>query len=152
MEKGVPVIEIVAWLVFVVLFLVAALHFLWATGSTWPVKTPSDFAPTFIGVDADKGVPGKGLTVVVATLILAAAILPLWSTDIIALPLPLPLPHWCKPSSTWVLFSVFLLRGISTYGLPNLPRAEPFRTLDRLYFAPLCLILAACYLSIALSL
>ncbi len=141
-------IDIIAWLLFIVLSLVAALHFLWASGSTWPVKDPKDFARTVAGVDSDKGIPGVGLTALVALLILAAAVLPLWTTHFIAL----PLPEWCRPTSMWVLFSVFFLRGASTWALPNLPRAEPFRTLDRLYFAPLCLLLAAGYLGIAVSL
>lgn len=141
-------IDLIAWLLFVVLLGVSALHFLWASGSTWPVKDPQQFGRTVAGVDSDKATPGMALTALVAILILAAAVLPLWAINTLSL----PLPEWCRPASLWVLFAVFFLRGISTYALPNLPRAEPFKTLDRRYFAPLCLVLAAGYLSIALSL
>ena len=141
-------INFIAWFLFVVLSLVASLHFFWATGRTWPVKDPKEFARTIAGIDSDKGMPGMGLTALVASLIFAAAVLPLWTTNVISL----PLPEWCRLTSMWVLFSIFFLRGISTYALPNLPRAEPFKTLDRLYFAPLCLLLAAGYLCIAISL
>ncbi|WP_028467849.1 DUF3995 domain-containing protein [Neptunomonas japonica] len=138
----------IAWLVFIVLAGVSALHFLWASGSTWPVKDPKQFARTVAGVDSGKASPGMGLTALVALLILAAAVLPLWVINVISL----PLPEWCRLTSMWVLFAVFFLRGLSSYALPNLPRTQPFKSLDRHYFAPLCLMLAAGYLSIVLNL
>lgn len=141
-------IALIAWLLFVVLVGVSALHFLWASGSTWPVKDPQQFARTLAGIDSDRATPGMALTALVAMLILAAAVLPLWTISTISL----PLPEWCRATSMWVLFAVFFLRGISTYALPNLPRAQPFKSLDRRYFAPLCLVLAAGYLSLVLSL
>ena len=140
--------ELIAWAVFLILSTIAALHYLWASGSTWPVATQEQFVRSFIGVQSAKTMPGKRLTVLVATLILAAAASAPWGAALITL----PLPSWSKPILLWALFAVFLLRGLSTYGLPNLPRAEPFKTLDRRYFAPLCLVLAAGFLNIALNL
>lgn len=139
-------IEIIACLMFVTLSLVAALHLVWASGSTWPVANREQFARNFIGTDSGDHTPCKALCAQVALLIFAGALLPLWTTDIITS----PLPAWSRPLSMWVLFTVFALRGLSAYALPNLPRAEPFRTLDRRYYSPLCLLLAAGYLAIIL--
>lgn len=140
-------INTIAWLLFAVLSAIAALHLLWASGSTWPVANREQFARTLIGIDTDYETLSAGLCTAVALLIFAAALLPLWNIGSISL----PLPNWCKQSAPWVLLAVFALRGLSTYILPNLPRCEPFRTLDRRYFAPLCLLLAAGYLLIALN-
>ncbi len=137
-----------AWLLFITLSAITALHLLWASGSTWPVADRDQFAPTFVGLKAGTRPPNALMCLIVAGLIFAAGLLPLWLVGSV----DLPLPAWCKQAAPWVLFAVFALRGLSAYALPNLPRAEPFRTLDRHYFSPLCLILAAGHLAIALSL
>ena len=139
--------EPIAYSVFGVLALVAAVHYFWATGSTWPVATRDEFVRTFVGLDESKSMPGKVLTMLVATLILLAGALALWGTGLINL----PLPDWSKPHLLWAMFAVFLARGLLTYVLPKLPRAEPFKTLDRRYYAPLCLALPAGYLCLALN-
>lgn len=141
-------IEVIASSVFALLTAIAVMHFVWASGSTWPVANQQIFMQTFVGVDGDKPMPGAWLTSIVALLILFAGVLALWSAGLISL----PLPEWCRATANWVLFSVFFLRGASTYALPNLPRTEPFRSLDRRYFAPLCLALAAGYLLLGFSL
>ncbi len=141
-------IDLIPWILLTALSLIAALHLLWATGSTWPLDDPAQFARTFVGIESDRATPGAAITTAVALLIFAAGVLPVWVAGHISL----PLPSWCGPVSMWVLVAVFGLRGLSTYALPNLPRAEPFKSLDRRYFAPLCLLLGAGFLSLALSL
>lgn len=129
---------LIAWLLFFILALVAALHFLWASGSTWPVANRDEFVRSFIGSDSPNAMPGALLTSVVACLILVASVVPLWRANIVSL----PLPEWALTIGMWALFGIFLLRGLSTYALPMLSRTEPFRRLDRHYYAPLCLIIA----------
>lgn len=138
----------IAYSLFGVLAIIAALHFLWASGSTWPFGTQEQFVRSAIGMDSPTAMPGTVLTVAVATLILLAGTLALWGAALINL----PLPEWSKPLFLWTLFTVFLLRGLSAYALPNLTRTESFKKLDRQYYAPLCLVLAGGYLSIALDL
>lgn len=139
--------EIIAWALFVCLSAIAALHLLWATGSTWPLRDEREFARTLIGVDAERGLPGPALTALVAALIAAAGLCALWVAQLLAPPLP---GAW-RDASPRVLTAVFLLRGLSTYALPKLPRTEPFRRLDRAYFAPLCLLLGGGFLWLALA-
>ena len=50
----------------------AALHVLWATGSTFPVHDADEFAETFLGVDG-VGSPGPGACLAVAGALGAAA-------------------------------------------------------------------------------
>ena len=136
--------EIIAWSLFTVLAAISALHAVWATGRTWPVADKSQFVKTFVGIEGAEKFPGPVLTGVVVLLIAVAALLTLWAAELLQLPLPSSL----KPIVLWALFAVFFLRGISTYALPNLPRAQPFKSLDRRYYAPLCLLIAAAYLQI----
>lgn len=57
-------IETIAYGVFAVLILVAAVHYLWATGSTWPVATQEEFVRSIVGSNESKAMPGKALVAV----------------------------------------------------------------------------------------
>lgn len=58
----------------------------------------------------------------------------------------LPLPEWMGTASIVVLALVFGLRGVASYLPGPLSSAvERFATLDRRFYAPLCLIICVGY-------
>jgi len=60
-------------------------------------------------------------------------------------------PDVTRMPGFWVLVAVFLGRGIATYVPSPLAAAvEPFRTLDRRVYAPLCVALGGGFLLLAL--
>ncbi len=139
----------VALAIFLLLGTVAALHVGWAFGMVWPAKDPQSLASMVIGQPDLQQVPGRPLTLGVALAIFAAALCAPWAAGLISL----PLPDWMATLSPYVLALIFTARGIATY-IPNGPLSntvEPFHSLDWTYFAPLCLLLAAGYASIALN-
>ncbi len=88
--------------------------------------------------------PPAWLTLVVAGLILAAALLPLFVTPPLAGALPPNLVHFGLAA----LAAIFVARGLSAF-TPAVHRrhgTEPFVTLDRHIYGPLCLLIGAGYL------
>ncbi|MCY6383079.1 DUF3995 domain-containing protein [Hoeflea prorocentri] len=134
----------VAITVAVILFAISSLHFLWAAGSPWPCADERSLIRTVVGHPETKGFPSPALTAAVATAILLAGLIALWAGNVVS---P-PLPDWIRIAGLVVLTGVFLLRGFASY----LPRrlwgemTEPFATLDRRYFAPLCIVLGLGFL------
>jgi len=135
---------------FVILTLVSALHFYWALGGLWPGRDRQSLAETVIGDGARRDMPPAWLTLAVAVLIFAAGLLPVLSLA----GLPFGLPDWIAQAGLWALAIVFVGRGAVTYILPAQAAAmtEPFVTLNRRYFSPLCLLLGAGYAILAASL
>lgn len=87
-----------------------------------------------------------GLTLAVAAGMAAAGVFALWGGGVMALPLPI----WMRTASLATLATIFLLRGLASY-LPLGPLAnsiEPFRSLDKRYYAPLILAIGGGYLAL----
>ena len=128
---------LVALTIAIALFAISLLHFLWATGSPWPCADEKSLIRTVVGHAKTKSFPSPVLTSAVATAIALAGLIALWAGNVVNL----PLPDWIKIAGLIVLTGVFLIRGFVSY----LPRriwaemTEPFATLDRRYFAPLCI-------------
>ncbi|MEX3010933.1 DUF3995 domain-containing protein [Hoeflea sp. TYP-13] len=122
-----------------VLFAVSLLHFLWATGSPWPCADQQSLLRSVVGHPDLERFPSPLLTVLAATAIGFAGLFALWAGGIFSL----PLPDWIRTAGIYVLIGIFLLRGLSTYTPKRIWTApiEPFATLDRRYFAPLCIAL-----------
>ena len=131
---------LIAALIFVVLLAVAIAHFLWSVGSRWPIRDPELLARTVIGKPGVTRVP-RLASFVVSLLILAAGVLALSLADDTA-------GGWWLTLIGVVLAAVFLGRG--AIGYTERWRAtfsvEPFATLDRKNYSPLCLALGAGYL------
>jgi hypothetical protein len=128
-----------ASILFLCLLTVSLAHFLWAIGSKWPVRDPALLAHTVIGTPGVERVP-RFASFIVAVLVLAAAAIGSALGDKLSGGLPLTL-------AGVALTLVFGLRGI--VGYTSWWRArhpiEPFATLDRRIYSPLCLIVAACF-------
>ncbi len=141
---------LISFAIFIVLLLVSLLHLSWAFGLAWPAKTRVDLGAMVVGTPKGVPMPSSGLTVLVAIFIFGLGLAALWGANMFSLGRIDGLKIWVLPA----IITVFSVRGATSY-LPFGPlqsSAEPFRSLDRHYFAPLCLLLAAGYLTIFLSL
>lgn len=125
--------------IFIILICVSLMHAAWAFGAVWPAKDERALVDTVIGTPGLTKMPGRAVTLIVAAAIAAAGFSALWSAGLIAL----PLPEWIRVAAAPVLCLIFGLRGFGTYlAGSKWPRTEPFASLDRRLFAPLCLFLA----------
>ncbi|EFO32779.1 conserved hypothetical protein [Roseibium sp. TrichSKD4] len=137
-----------AFLLFLVLSITAGLHVYWAFGGFWPAVSLEDLPKTVIGAKGITQMPPTWMTLVVAALIFAAAVAPLVWVGIF----PLPIPQLLVLTGMMGLTGVFLLRGVVGFTpyFGRLHAEEPFRTLDRLYFSPLCIAIGLVFLAVLL--
>ena len=129
-----------------VLMAIAAVHVYWAVGGVWPATVRAELPQTVVGTK-DTKMPPRGVTLAVAFMIFVAALVPLVTTGL----LPVTLPCALQMLALWGLILVFLVRGLVTY-TPLGDRysvVEPFRTLNRKYYSPLCVLLGLCLSAIA---
>lgn len=139
----------IGFFIFSTLMIASLLHVAWAFGIVWPAKDEQALIRTVIGHPDVKKMPGTILTLFVAAGIAIAGLSGLWGGDI----LMLSLPEWMEDIALFGLAGVFGLRGLSSYLLdgPLGKRIEPFATLDRRFFAPLCLVLCAGFVMLGLG-
>lgn len=135
----------IASIVFVLLLAVSMAHFMWAIGRKWPVKDEKRLAQTVVGFKGVERMPPKLMSFAVSVMALAAGIIGLSLAD--------------KLSGGWwldalgILFGlVFLARGVLGYTAywAALTPEEPFRTLDRKNYSPLCLVLGLGFLTLVI--
>ncbi|GAA1315753.1 DUF3995 domain-containing protein [Saccharothrix xinjiangensis] len=126
------------------LVLVGALHVVWAF-SPWPLRTREDFARRVVDVPVDR-LPTPGMTLGVALLLGAAAYLIAARADLVAA----PGPSWLPTAGAAGVAAVLLLRGTAGLVMSS-RRTTEFARLDRRYYSPLCLGLAASCAALALS-
>jgi hypothetical protein len=160
----------IALLIFSTLTLIACLHAYWAMGGKWPGRDDETLANIVIGTKGLTKLPKASLTVLVALLIFIAGLIPmLWAnaisqTNSIAFPLPTVLisilevmngliPIWFLKIAMTGLILIFLGRGVVTYTpwAEQQDLEEPFRSLDKKYYAPLCLTLGIGLMVLLLS-
>ncbi len=142
-------INLIAVLLTAILSFIAALHAYWALGGVWPGRDKSSLGRIVVGNPRLLGVPPASLTAIVAALIAGAAAWPLLLSPVTA---RIASPEIAR-IMTGLLAIVFLLRGLAGY-LPVLQRrhsAEPFASLNRVLYSPLCLALGAGFLILAFS-
>lgn len=136
-----------------VLVLIALVHAGWAFGMHWPARDETALIRTVIGTPGMTKMPGTGLTLGVAVLIGLAGVCALWLGGVLVL----PLPGWLQTVTGGGLALVFAARGVATIlaaligAGPLRVRVEPFATLDRSLYAPLCLLLALGFAVLAVS-
>lgn len=121
----------------------ALLHVAWALGSYWPASNAADLADLVIGrTPGQEQLPGRGLTFLVAVLLLIAALLVLATSGLLPLPLSM---RWVRIGATG-LAAVLLLRGFGGFFdlklRPSIAGTAYARANVR-YYSPLCLLLAA---------
>ena len=142
--------ELISYAIFSILLAVSIVHIGWAFGMVWPAKTRADLVATVAGAPKGSPMPPAWLTLVVAIAIFGLGLMALWGAGVVSF---VALDGY-KGLVLLSIVAIFGLRGALTY-MPFGPlqaSVEPFRTLDLRYFAPLCLLLAAGYLTIFLGL
>jgi len=118
-----------------VILAIAALHLSWAFGSDWPAPKGE------LAVYVTPGVrrPGAALTVAVAAAIALAG------SIVLAFRVALPFP-WSMVSAAayFGVLLVFLIRGLAGYfpALWRRSQGRPFNRLNRIFYSPLCLMIA----------
>ncbi|MBN9316520.1 MAG: DUF3995 domain-containing protein [Devosia sp.] len=130
----------VAALIFVVLLTVAIACLMWAIGAPWPIRDPALLARTVIGRPGVTRVP-KLASLAVAILALAAGILALSLADHTA-------GDWWLTLIGVLLAAIFFGRGALGYteGWRARFSEQPFATLDRKNYSPLCIALGVGFL------
>lgn len=139
---------VLAFLIFTTLTIVAALHAYWAFGGLWPGHDEHSLARVVVGSRGITKMPARGPTLTVALLIFIAGLIALAQVSI----LPALLPHSFQQAAIVGLAIIFLIRGIASF-TPQFRRMqaeEPFATLDRNIYAPLCLALGAGFIMLLL--
>ncbi len=115
------------------LLALSALHLLWAFRVWVPIRSEAALARATTGFPGATTMPSPLLCALVAGVLLIGATLPYWPES--------PL----RSLMIWGMAAVFVGRGAITYTAfwRKLTPVEPFATLDRRYYGPLCLILGA---------
>jgi hypothetical protein len=132
---------IVAALVGVPLLAVGIAHLLWSLGIMWPIRDSKLLARTVVGTPGVAKMRAKPLTFVTAVLIFAACVVAFSVAD--------PTSGGGGLTALALLVGLaFLARGALGYTSWWARRTpeEPFRSLDRTNYAPLCLALGAGFL------
>jgi hypothetical protein len=124
-----------------VLLLVAALHVAWGIGLWIPLTDEAALTRAAVGQRGRVTMPGAVPCALVAVALIAAAWLPWWA------------PGALRTAGLAGCAAVFLARGTLAYTAAWRRRvpAEPFATLDRRAYGPLCLALGAGFLALALA-
>jgi hypothetical protein len=132
--------SLVAFAIFFLLTAIAGVHVAWGTGVRWPRKTEAELVTTVIGHRRDT-MPSASQCYLAALAIFIPGAIALLLAGLVQT----PLPPWLVILAGAGAALVFAGRGIAGY-VPawraRHPR-EPFASLDRHYYSPLCLLLAA---------
>ena len=136
---------IVSVLTFLPLMVVALAHFFWALGTTWPIRSEQLLAQTVVGRAGVTRMPNKFVTLLVSIALLLMAIVAMGLAD-----------HddggLFRTALGAVLAMVFIARGVAGYtaGWRSRFPTEPFASLDRKNYSPLCLWIGAGFLILVL--
>jgi len=136
---------LVGSLTFLPLFTVAFAHYLWAFGNTWPIRNEALLAQTVVGRPGITKMPNRFVTFVVATALIVFGI--------VALSLADPVAGGVGLTVLGILLAlVFIARGVLGYtpGWRAQFPTEPFASLDRKNYSPLCFWIGAGFLILVL--
>ncbi len=136
-------------ILFFVLAGIALLHAYWGFGGFWPAATEQELIKTVVGAPHLKNMPGTGVTLIVAALIMGAGFIALFASGVLPF-----VSHTLARIAAIAAGAIFLARGVA--GLAHLSIyktwiAEPFATLNVQFYSPLCLAIGAGFLFLALT-
>lgn len=128
--------KLLAWFVFIVMSVVAALHAYWGLGGLWPAASARELVDTVMGDASVQAIPGPAVTLPLAFLLFLVGVNAMMAANLIPFR-----PRWLVKTGTALLALVFILRGLSGFYLPftDIPVTEPFATYDVRYYSPLIL-------------
>jgi hypothetical protein len=134
---------LMAILVFFVLTTIAAFHVAWGLGMTFPAADRNDLFLLVVGARGPAEMPALLQCLAAATAIFLSGATALLTADLVKL----PLPPWMVTVLGLLVTLIFAGRGIAAYtpAWRRLFPREPFATMDRSWYGPLCLLLAVCF-------
>ncbi|MHA7872553.1 MAG: DUF3995 domain-containing protein [Hyphococcus sp.] len=140
--------KILASLLFILLAGIATIHVYWAFGGHWPAANEQELVETVIGVPNMPNMPSTRSTLVVAALILLTAYIALAAGGVVRLA-----PIWFVRLMAAGAGLVFFARGVAGYFFDTVAwtPVEPFATLNRFFYSPVCLAIAVAFLLLALA-
>jgi hypothetical protein len=137
------VTALLALVLSVAMLLVAAVHAYWGVGGVWPGSDERTLARMVVGSKGIERMPAPSACFAVAATLLGAAFLPLMAVGI----LPGPWPAMVTTLGLAGCGLALAGRGVMSF-VPFFRRfgpEEPFATLDRRLYGPLCLGLGAAF-------
>lgn len=131
----------IAVAIFLLLAVIAAIHALWAFGSRWPARSERELVALAVGRTGQTQMPTPMQCIAAATAIFVAGLWALALADIVAL----PFNPAVITAVGFVITAIFAGRGIAAYTPAWRIRfsQEPFATMDREKYGPLCFVFAA---------
>ena len=132
-----------AVIMFIVLGAIAAVHLAWAFGVHWPARSERELVALAVGRKGQTRMPTPLQCIAAATAIFVAGLWALGLAGLKALPFE---PDVIRIAGVAIVI-IFALRGVATY-LPGWRRRfdqEPFATMDRNWYGPLCLLFAVMF-------
>jgi len=132
----------------IVVLLIALIHAYWGIGAVWPSRDSRTLARAVVGARGVERMPSPAACYAVACLLLVVAVWPLVLIELV----PFPGPDWLIYAVGTAMGLVFFLRGLAAY-VPAWRRRmpeQPFATLDRRLFGPLCIALGIGYFALVL--
>jgi TRAP-type C4-dicarboxylate transport system permease large subunit len=141
-------IALLAIVLWAVLAAIAALHAAWGLGSHWPCESEASLVRTVGGTPGATRMYPPSACFTVAALLAGISTWPLFAAGL----LPAVWPDWLTRLAGAGIAAIFAARGIAGYvpAWRRLHSAEPFATLDRRVYSPLCFALGAGFLTILL--
>jgi len=128
----------------VVLVALAALHAWWGMGGRWPGHDDRSLVELVVGRTRSMRMPGLVRCMLVASALFAAAGLVALHGKVISVEFSVPGERLVE-AGFWMAGAVFGLRGLAGFIPPIFAyaRGTPFARLNRLFYSPLCLLIAA---------
>lgn len=136
---------LVGSLTFLPLLMVAFVHFLWSIGYTWPIRSEELLVRTVVGTSGATRMPNRGLMLLGAVAVLAGGVVALALADPVS-------GGWSLNVLGLLLAAIFVGRGVLSYTPAWRARhpVEPFASLDRKNYGPLCFWIGAGFLILVL--
>ena len=141
-------ITLLAVVLWAALAAIAVLHAFWGLGSHWPCESEESLVRTAGGTPGATRMYPPSACFTVAAMLGGVSTWPLFAAGL----LPAAWPSWLTALAGSAIAAVFVVRGIAGYvpAWRRLHSAEPFATLDRRIYAPLCFALGAGFIIILL--
>ena len=123
------------------LLAIAALHFVWASGSSFPTADRRALVATVVGGSIDQQMPGQVATAIVAIGLTLAA----WWAAALGGLVPEPVPSaWMQPGGLAIV-AIFGARGIGGFFEARLRpsiRGTPYLRYNQILYSPLAVLIA----------
>jgi hypothetical protein len=130
---------VLAILLCILTFIIAAIHIAWAFGSTWPVRSREDLVELVVGQTREHPFPSRNACLAVALCFVLV-------TGFFGHAASSHSESAWSELGTYIIASVFVVRGLGGFAerfLRPSVRNLPYDHWNRVLYSPLCLVLAA---------